>query len=119
MTDEAKTKLYPAAPPLGVVEQAGSAPPKAGWKSTETWLTFAGFGVLAFVLERLTELLPLLATQPGMPGWVVAIIPVAMAGIAWVMKAAGTKYLQARTELKLSASNPPATPSASAEIINK
>lgn len=100
---------------------APAAPPavKAGWKSTETWLMFAGFGLLGFVLERLSELLPVLATQPGVSPIITATVPIAMTGIAWAMKWAASRYLQARVDLKLQAGAPPATPSASAAEVNK
>jgi hypothetical protein len=91
---------------------------KAGWKSTETWLMFAGFGLLGWVLERLVEILPVLATQPNIPPWVSAVIPIAMTGIAWVMKASAQKYLAARTELKLQA-GAPSTPAQAADQVNK
>lgn len=108
MPDVTPAPAAPAAPAV-----------KPGWKSTETWLAFAGFGLLGFVLERLTELLPVLVTQPGVPPYVTAVVPIAMTGIAWVLKWSASKYLQARTDLKLQAGAPPATPSASAAEVNK
>lgn len=99
-------------------QPAAPAPVKAGWKSTETWLMFAGFGILGFVLERLTEILPVLAQQPNVPPWLAAVIPLAMTGIGWAMKWAASRYLQARTDLKLAASQPPPTPAAAADKVN-
>lgn len=93
---------------------------KPGWRSTETWLTFAGTGLLGFVLERLVEILPELAKQPNTPAWLPGLITLALPTIALIMKWNTGKYVESRTQLKLGArANAPTTPSEAARVVGE
>ena len=93
---------------------------KAGLKTTEMWVTMSLLGILGAAIQQTIELIPKIASIPNLPGWVPPLLGLAPLGLAWVAKIVSSKYLDARTALKLAPpTNVPATATEAADILGK
>lgn len=85
---------------------------KSGLATTELYLAVALLGGLGYVIQQLISILPALASNPSMPPWVAAVIPIAITGLAFLGKLAVSEYTSLRGQLKLGAQSDPSVASA-------
>lgn len=84
---------------------AVTAPP-SGLKTTELWIAMFLLGVLTYAGQQLITLLPTILANPAMPPWIAPVAPIALVGLAWVMRLVAAEYTKSRTALKLDANSP-------------
>jgi hypothetical protein len=80
---------------------------KSGWRTSEAWIAMFLLGMLTWALQQLLSILPTLAADPAMPGWIIPIFSLAPVGIGWLMKLVWAKYAELRHQLKLAALGDP------------
>lgn len=97
----------PVLPPPSTVT-VNPAPVKSGWQTTELWLAMFCLGMIGWAMQQLIAVLPTLAANPSLPTWALAMVPVAVGGLGWLVKLIWAKYGDLRNELKLAAMPDPA-----------
>jgi len=85
---------------------------KSGWRTTEAYAVYMTLGILGYTLQELIKLIPAIAENPSLPGWLSPILMIAPVGLAWVMKRVNNEYLAKRTELKIAVTNASVTSAA-------
>jgi hypothetical protein len=88
-----------------MADQVAAPALKAGWKSTEAWLSLIGLFIAAWGVYALTSLLPeivkALPANPQYAGIIALGVSGATAGLGWLAKHIIVEYTNARTKLKL------------------